>query len=129
MPEHEPVNAQKQRSGLSRVWHALGYSLAGLRAGWLEPAFRQEALAAIVLVPLAFWLGRSWIEVAMLAGSVILVMVVELLNTGIETAIDRIGPEWHDLSKRAKDMGSAAVLLSLLVCGGIWLAALWTHFA
>jgi diacylglycerol kinase (ATP) len=129
MPEHEPVNAQKQRSGLSRVWHALGYSLAGLRAGWLEPAFRQEALAAIVLVPLAFWLGRSWIEVAMLAGSVILVMVVELLNTGIETAIDRIGPEWHDLSKRAKDMGSAAVLLSLLVCGGVWLAALWTHFA
>lgn len=129
MPEREPVNAQKQRSGLSRVWHALGYSLAGLRAGWLEPAFRQEALTAIVLVPLAFWLGRGWIEVAMLAGSVILVMVVELLNTGIETAIDRIGPEWHDLSKRAKDMGSAAVLLSLLVCGGVWLAALWTHFA
>jgi diacylglycerol kinase (ATP) len=129
MPEHEPVNAQKQRSGLSRVWHALGYSLAGLRAGWLEPAFRQEALAAIVLVPLAFWLGRSWVEVALLAGSVILVMVVELLNTGIETAIDRIGPEWNDLSKRAKDMGSAAVLLSLLVCGGVWLPALWIHFA
>lgn len=129
MSVHEPVNAQKQRTGLSRVWHALGYSLAGLRAGWLEPAFRQEALAAIVLVPLAFWLGRSWVEVALLAGTVILVMVVELLNTGIETAIDRIGPEWHDLSKRAKDMGSAAVLLSLLVCAGVWLAALWSHFA
>ena len=71
MPEHEPVNAQKQRSGLSRVWHALGYSLAGLRAGWLEPAFRQEALTAIVLVPLAFWLGRSWIEVAMLMTPVV----------------------------------------------------------
>jgi diacylglycerol kinase (ATP) len=108
------------------MWHALGYSVAGLRAGWNETAFRQEALAAMALVPLAFWLGSSWVEVALLAGSVVLVMVVELLNTGIETAIDRIGPEWHDLSKRAKDMGSAAVLLSLVVCAGIWSAALWT---
>ena len=78
----------------------------------------------MVLVPLAFWLGRSWVEVALLAGSVVLLMVVELLNTGIETAIDRIGPEWHALSKRAKDMGSAAVLLALLLCGGIWVAAI-----
>lgn len=62
----------------------------------------------MVLVPLALWLGNSWVEVALLAGSVVIVMIVELLNTGIETAIDRIGPEWHDLSKRAKDMGSAA---------------------
>ncbi|MFW5329525.1 diacylglycerol kinase [Hydrogenophaga sp. ZJX-1] len=122
----EPTNAQKQRTGLARMWHAFGYSMAGLRAGWHETAFRQEALAAMVLVPLSFWLGRTWVEVALLAGSVVLVMVVELLNTGIETAIDRIGPEWHDLSKRAKDMGSAAVLLSLLVCTGIWSAALWT---
>ncbi|MDP2407993.1 diacylglycerol kinase [Hydrogenophaga sp.] len=125
-PHREPANAQKQRTGLARMWHALGYSMAGLRAGWNETAFRQEALAAMVLVPLAFWLGRNWVEVALLAGSVVLVMVVELLNTGIETAIDRIGPEWHDLSKRAKDMGSAAVLLSLVVCAGIWSAALWT---
>jgi len=121
------VNPQKRRRGLSRVWHALFYSLAGLRAGWGEPAFRQEALAALVLVPLAFWVGRGWVEVALLIGTVVLVMVVELLNTGIETAIDRIGPEWHALSKRAKDMGSAAVLLSLLLCGGTWLAALWVH--
>jgi len=121
------VNPQKHRRGLSRVWHALFYSLAGLRAGWDEPAFRQEALAAIVLVPLAFWIGRGWVEVSLLIGTVVLVMVVELLNTGIETAIDRIGPEWHALSKRAKDMGSAAVLLSLLLCGGTWLAALWAH--
>jgi len=119
----EPANAQKSRTGLSRMWHAGGYSWAGLRAGWGETAFRQEALAAIVLIPLSFWVGRSWIETAMLAGSVVLVMVVELLNTGIETAIDRIGPEWHDLSKRAKDMGSAAVLLSLLLCAGIWITA------
>ena len=122
----QPVSAnpQKDRKGLSRVWHATGYSLAGLRAGWGETAFRQEALAAMVLLPASFWLGRTWVETALLAASVVLVMVVELLNTAVETAIDRIGPEWHDLSKRAKDMGSAAVLLSLLLCLGIWVAAL-----
>ncbi|MDO8904572.1 diacylglycerol kinase [Hydrogenophaga sp.] len=128
MTTHEPANAQKQRTGLRRMWHALGYSLAGLRAGWGETAFRQEALASLVMLPLAFWLGQSWVEVGLLAGAVILVMVVELLNTGIETAIDRIGPEWHDLSKRAKDMGSAAVLLSLLLCAGVWAAAVWHRF-
>lgn len=123
-----PVNPQKDRKGLSRVWHATGYSLAGLRAGWGETAFRQEAIAALVLVPAAFWLGQTWVETALLAASVVMVMIVELLNTAVETAIDRIGPEWHDLSKRAKDMGSAAVLLSLLVCAGIWAAALLHRF-
>ncbi len=83
----------------------------------------------MVLVPAAFWLGRSWVEVVLLAGTVILIMIVELLNTGIETAIDRIGPEWHDLSKRAKDMGSAAVLLSLLLCAGTWALALFQRFS
>ncbi|WP_042424683.1 diacylglycerol kinase [Comamonas granuli] len=120
-----PVNPQKSRTGLHRLWHATRYSLDGLRAAWHEPAFRQEALAALVLLPLALWLGRSWVEVALLAGSVLLLMIVELLNTGIEAAIDRIGPEWHPLSKRAKDMGSAAVLLSLLLCAGVWAAALY----
>ncbi len=124
----EPVNAQKYRKGLNRVWHAFGYSLAGLRAGWFETAFRQEAIASVVLIPAAFWLGRSWVETVLLAGTVVLVMIVELLNTGIETAIDRIGPEWHDLSKRAKDMGSAAVLLSLLLCAGTWSMALFQRF-
>lgn len=119
------MNPQKGRKGLNRMWHATGYSMAGLRAGWGETAFRQEALAAMLLVPLAFWLGRTWLETAILCASVVLVMVVELLNTAVETAIDRIGPEWHDLSKRAKDMGSAAVLLSLLLCAGIWAAALY----
>jgi diacylglycerol kinase (ATP) len=128
MSQHEPIDAQKQRSGLSRMTHAFGYSIAGLRAGWGETAFRQEAMAAVVLVPAAFWLGKGWVEVAVLAGSVVLLMIVELLNTGIESAIDRIGPEWHELAKRAKDMGSAAVLLSLLTCTGIWIAALWTRF-
>lgn len=126
-PAH--TNPQKARTGFSRMWHATGYSIEGLKAGWGETAFRQEAIAAMVLVPLSFWLGRSWVETALLAGAVLFVMIVELLNTGIETAIDRIGPEWHDLSKRAKDMGSAAVLLSLLLCGGIWAAALFTRFA
>ena len=106
----------------------MGYSLAGLRAGWHEKAFRQEAIAALFMVPLAFWLGQNWIEVALLAGSVLLVMIVELLNTGIEAAIDRISLEWHPLAKRAKDMGSAAVLLALLVCLGIWSAALYQRF-
>ncbi len=123
-----PAEEQKLRKGIDRVWHAAGFSFAGLRAGWGETAFRQEALAAIVMVPAAFWLGRSWVEVALLAGSVLIVLAVELLNTGIEATVDRIGPEWHELSKRAKDMGSAAVLLSLVLCGGIWLAALHQRF-
>ena len=126
---HSTVNPQKLRTGLNRFWHAMRFSLAGLRAGWGETAFRQECIAAVVLVPAAFWLGRSWVEVALLAGSVVLLMVVELLNTAVESAIDRIGPEWHDLSKRSKDMGSAAVLLTLLLCAGIWIAALWSRFA
>lgn len=128
-PEREAVNAQKMRTGLVRMRHAFGYSVAGFRAGWNETAFRQEALASLVMLPLAFWLGQTWMEVALLAGTVLLVMVVELLNTGIEAAIDRIGPEWHALSKRAKDMGSAAVLLSLVLCAGTWAGALWTRFS
>lgn len=124
----QDANPQKSRTGASRIWHATGHSLAGLRSAWQETAFRQEALAALVLLPAGFWLGRTWVEVALLAGSVTLVLIVELLNTGIETAIDRIGPQWHDLSKRAKDIGSAAVLLSLLSCAAIWCAALWQRF-
>jgi diacylglycerol kinase (ATP) len=122
------VNPQKSRKGLARVLQATLISLQGLRVAWSEPAFRQEAILAFVLIPAAFWLGRGWLEVAMLVSTVVLVMIVELLNTAVEAAIDRIGPEWHDLSKRAKDMGSAAVLLSLLLCSGTWLAALWQHF-
>lgn len=134
MPEPSPaptevVNPQKARKGLSRVLHAGFYSIQGLRAGWGETAFRQEAILATALLPLAFWLGQGWVETALLAGTVLLVMIVELLNTCIESAIDRIGPEWHDLSKRAKDMGSAAVLLSLMLCLGVWLSAVWHRFA
>jgi diacylglycerol kinase (ATP) len=123
------VNPQKARKGLNRILHAAGYSIQGLRAGWGETAFRQEAIMAMALLPLSFWLGRNWVETSLLAGSVLLVMIVELLNTCIESAIDRIGPEWHDLSKRAKDMGSAAVLLSLLLALGIWTSAVWQRFS
>lgn len=133
MPDPLPLpalaNLQKSRKGLRRIWHAAGYSLAGLRAGWNETAFRQEALASMVLVPAAFWLGRSWVETVVLAGTVMLVLIVELLNTGIETSIDRVGLEWHALSKRAKDMGSAAVLLSLLLCAVAWTLALVQRFS
>ncbi len=124
----EATNAQKNRTGLDRLWHAARYSMDGLRAGWGQTAFRQEVLAALVLLPAALWLGQSWLEVTLLGGSVVLVLVVELLNSGIEAAIDRIGPEWHLLSKQAKDMGSAAVLLSVLLCAGIWGAALFQRF-
>lgn len=127
-PQTEPTDAQKHRRGMVRLAHALRYSLEGLQAGWREAAFRQEALLALVMVPAAFWLGSTWAESALLAGSVVLVMIVELLNSGIEAAIDRMGSDWHALSKKAKDMGSAAVLLSLLLCGGIWTAALWQRF-
>jgi diacylglycerol kinase (ATP) len=123
-----PAELQKMRSGLSRIAHAAAFSIAGLRAGWDQTAFRQETLAAAVLLPLSFWLGRGWIETALLAGSVLMVLAVELLNSAIETVVDRIGPEWHELSKRAKDMGSAAVLLSLLLCSGIWAAAAYQRF-
>ena len=118
-------NLQKQRRGLSRVIHALGYSLQGLEAAMHETAFRQEAYLAFVLIPLSFYLGNNWVEISLLSGSVIFVLTVELLNTGLESAIDRVGPQWHGLSKRSKDLGSAAVLLSIVLCMGIWLSALF----
>jgi diacylglycerol kinase (ATP) len=125
----EFVNEQKGRTGFSRMWHAAGYSLAGLRAGWSEAAFRLEACLAFVMLPLSFFIARGWVEVALLAGSVLRVLIVELLNTAIEAAIDRIGLERHPLSKRAKDMGSAAVLLAVVLAGGIWLTALVRFFS
>ncbi len=122
-------NTFKGRTGLDRVVRATGYSLAGLKTAYRgERAFRQETWLASVMMPAAFWLGRTWVEVALLAGSVALVLIVELLNSGIETAIDRVSFELHDLSKRAKDLASAAVFLSLLVCASVWATAVWTRF-
>ncbi|MBK7686680.1 MAG: diacylglycerol kinase [Rhodocyclaceae bacterium] len=124
----DPVNPQKARTGLTRIWYATTYSAAGLHAAWDETAFRQELLLAMVMLPTAFWLGGTWIEVSLLVTTVVIVLIVELLNTGIEVAINRIGLEYHELSKLAKDLGSAAVLLSLLLCSGVWLTALYHRF-
>lgn len=125
-----PPNPHKGRKGLQRVLHATRYSWDGLRSAYLrESAFRQECWLAFMLVPAAFWLGTTWIEVALLAGSAVLVLVSELLNSAVEAAVDRVSLELHDLAKHAKDYGSAAVMLSLLLCGSIWLAALWQRFS
>lgn len=123
-------NPHKGRTGFERIVRATGYSVAGVTAAYRgESAFRQEFWLAALMLPAAFWLGRSWVEVALLAGSVVLVLIVELLNSAIEAAIDRISFELHDLSKRAKDFASAAVMLSLLLCAAIWAAALWQRLA
>ena len=123
-------NPYKGHTGIDRIQRALGYSLAGLRAAYTgESAFRQEVWLLIVATPLAFWLGQGWVQIALLLGSLVGVLIVELLNSGIEAAIDRVSFELHDLSKRAKDLASAAVLLSLLLSGGIWAAAAWQKFA
>jgi diacylglycerol kinase (ATP) len=117
-------------SGIHRLRRAWANSLRGLAMAFRgEQAFRQEVALAVVLIPLSFWLGNSWVEISLLAGSVWLVMVVELLNSAVEAAIDRIGPERHPLSGRAKDIGSAAVWMALAMCAGIWGAALWARLA
>lgn len=115
----------EKRRGLPRVWHALLNSWAGLAAAWQEAAFRQELALFSLLIPLSGWIGQTWVESVMLIGLCVLVLVVEMLNTCVEVAIDRIGSEWHPLSKRAKDIGSAAVLISLLLCGSVWMSAIW----
>lgn len=107
--------------GLARIIKATGYSMAGLKAAWRhETAFRQELALALVMIPLAMVLGATAVERALLSGSVILVLIVELVNSAIEAVVDRIGPERHELAGRAKDIGSAAVLLSLLNVVVIW---------
>ena len=117
-----------KRTGWDRLWHATGYSLAGLRACWQhEAAFRQECALAAVLVPLAGWLGRSMLEYLVLIGPLFFVLSMELLNSAIEALADRFGPEHHVLSGRAKDLGSAAVLVALGLLGMCWTAVLWEH--
>ncbi len=119
----------KGRTGLDRIVRAAGHSVAGLRCAFSqESAFRQELVLALVLLPAAFWVGRDWVQIALLGAAVVLVLIVELLNSAIEHTVDRISLERHPLAKQAKDLGSAAVLLALLLCGAIWLAALWQRF-
>ena len=119
--------AFQNHTGWRRLINATGYSWAGLKAAWRnEEAFRQEGFLCVVLTPLALWLGHSPVERSLLIGSLLLIVIVELLNTGIEAAVDRIGPEHHELSGRAKDIGSAAVFVALLNAGVVWLLLLLT---
>lgn len=115
----------KGATGLKRLLNATRYSLSGLAAAARhEEAFRQELILAAVLVPLAWWIGRSGVERALLAGSVLVVLIVELLNSAVEATVDRISLEDHLLAKRAKDIGSAAVMLSLVTAALVWLLVL-----
>jgi diacylglycerol kinase (ATP) len=115
----------KGKTGLRRLINAAGYSCAGLAAAARhEDAFRQELALAAVLVPLGLWLGATGVERALLVGSVLLVLIVELLNSAVEATVDRVSLEDHNLAKRAKDIGSAAVLLSLGNVGVVWLLVL-----
>jgi len=111
----------KGKTGLRRLWNAFGYSLAGFRAAYKhEDAFRQEVLLAAILIPLAFWLPVGHLGKALMISSVLLVIMVELLNSAVEATVDRISLENHDLAKRAKDIGSSAVLTSLLNVLVVW---------
>ncbi|HSD39314.1 MAG TPA: diacylglycerol kinase [Rhodocyclaceae bacterium] len=111
----------KGKTGLTRLWNALHYSIAGLKDAYrLEDAFRQEVLLAAVLIPAAILIPVSGIAHALMIGSVLLVLIVELLNSAIEATVDRVGLEKHLLSKRAKDIGSAAVLVALLNVVAVW---------
>ncbi len=106
---------------IGRIISATGYSLAGLKAALVrEAAFRQELALFIVLAPLGFWLGQTGVERALLVGSLIFVLVVELLNSAIEALVNRIGPERHELSGIAKDLGSAAVFVSMVLVVVVW---------
>ncbi len=112
--------------GWRRIVKATGYSWQGLRAAWRnEAAFRQETLLAVVAIIIAFCLRVDTVSRILLIGSVILVVIVEILNSAIEAVVDRFGPELHPLSGRAKDMGSAAVFLSLLLAAFVWLSVIW----
>lgn len=116
----------KGKTGLRRIWNALHYSLDGLVAAFRhEDAFRQEVLLALVLIPLALLLPASGVGRALMIASVLLVLVVELINSALEAAVDRISLENHDLAKRAKDIGSAAVMFSLINLAVVWLLVLF----
>jgi len=122
-PYHIDQNPHKGNRGLARAWHAAKNSWCGLVYAFLEEsAFRQELTLFILLTPIALFLPISLLEKALLISSLMMVLVIELLNSSVEAAIDRISFEHHDLSKRAKDFGSAAVMLALFVAALIWAA-------
>lgn len=112
-------------TGFTRIIKAAGYSWAGLKAAFKhEAAFRQELALCLVMVPLGFWLAQTGVERALLIGSLLLVLIVELLNSAIEAVVDRFGGEQHELSGRAKDIGSAAVFIALLNVAIVWVLVL-----
>ncbi|WP_347557761.1 diacylglycerol kinase [Robbsia sp. KACC 23696] len=120
-PTPLPFNPYKGNRGLTRAWHAMKNSIAGVRVAIREEsAFRQELTLAAILLPIGVFLPVEPIAHVLLIGSVLLVLIVELLNSGVETAIDRISLEHHELSRRAKDLGSAAVMLALGLCLMTW---------
>ncbi|CAH8193495.1 MULTISPECIES: diacylglycerol kinase [Vibrio] len=109
------------RTGISRLFYATGYSMKGLHAAWQnEAAFRQEVIASLILIALTFFLPVTKIEQLLMIGSLVLVVLVELMNSAIEAVVDRVGSEWHELSGRAKDIGSAAVLVALIFAAFTW---------
>ncbi len=113
--------AKPDNTGIRRILRATKFSAQGLAQAWQhEAAFRQELVLVVLLAPVAIWLGQTAIERAVLIGSCLIVLIVELINSAIEAAIDRHGNEHHELSGRAKDMGSAAVLISLLLVALVW---------
>ena len=119
--EEKPINLENQTpSAVKALWNAFCYSMSGLQVAITERAFKLEIMLACVVIPLALYLADNGVERALMIGSVMLVLIVELLNSGIESAIDRISLERHPLSKKAKDMGSAAVLLALLNWAIVW---------
>ena len=122
----EPESPHKGERGLRRLFNAFFYSLSGLRLAFdHESAFRQEIVIAVVLIPLACFVPVTPAERVLLVGSVVLLLIVELLNSSVEAAIDRIGLDTHRLSKRAKDLGSAAVFLALVLLATTWALILW----
>ncbi len=119
--KHIGVSAFKGKTGIRRLINACGYSLEGFKAAFKhEDAFRQEVFLAIVLIPLAFYLGKSPLECALMIASVLLVLIVELLNSAIEAAVDHTSTEHNMLAKQAKDIGSAAVFFALLILTVVW---------
>ncbi len=123
--------AQMERDkpiGLTRLVRAFGYSFQGFRHAWREEAaFRQEVLLSLLVIPLGFHLGRSGLERAILVSPMLLILVVEILNSAVEAVVDRGGTERHPLAGMAKDMGSAAVMLSFILLGTVWLLVLSDH--
>ncbi|MGB5621144.1 MAG: diacylglycerol kinase [Gammaproteobacteria bacterium] len=116
-------------TGIRRIQRATVYSMQGFGHAFRnEAAFRQEIALTVVLTPSAFWLGRSPLEIAMLIGVCLIMLIVELLNTAVEAAIDRHGDERHELSGAAKDLGSAAVFVSLVLVAVVWLAVVYDRF-